>query len=64
MNMANDEWKPLDFSGLRARLVEIKSLLEQAAALGAAQDAARLEAMAELQHQNQKQEQTRGDRRR
>lgn len=60
--MANDEWKPLDFGGLRARLVEIKSLLEQAAALGAAQDAARLEAMAELQHQNQ--EQARGDRRR
>jgi hypothetical protein len=60
--MAKDEWKPLDFGSLRARLVEIKSLLEQAAALGAAQDAARLEAMAELQHQNQ--EQARGDRRR
>lgn len=62
MNMNDDGWKPLDFGGLRARLVEVKSLLEQAAALGAAQDAARLEALAELQRQNQ--EQARGDRRR
>lgn len=59
--MNNDGWKPLDFGDLRARLVEIKSLLEQAAALGAAQDAARLEAMAELQHRDK--EQARGHRR-
>jgi hypothetical protein len=59
--MNSDGWKPLDFGGLRARLVEIKSLLEQAAALGAAQDAARLEAMVELQRQDK--EQARGNRR-
>ena len=59
--MANGEWKPLDLGALRARLVEIKSLLEQAAALGAAQDAARLEALAELQHKNQ--ERARGNKR-
>jgi len=57
--MANSEWKPLDVSELRARLVEVKSLLEQAAALGAAQDAARVEAMAELHHRNE--EQARGN---
>jgi hypothetical protein len=57
--MTKGEWKPLDLGALRERLVEIKSLLEQAAALGAAQDAARVEAMAELHHKNQ--EQARGD---
>ncbi len=42
------EWSTLDLEGLRGRLVEIKDLLEQAAAVGLAQDADRLEAMAKI----------------
>lgn len=42
-------WAPLDLSGLVARLEEAKALLEQAAVLAAAQDSARLAAMADLQ---------------
>lgn len=61
--MSNNEWKSLDFSELRARLVEIKSLLEQAAALGAAGDAARVEAIAELHIKNKEQERGEHERR-
>ena len=42
-------WKPLDPSGLRARLAEVRALLVQAAAVGLAQDTDRLEKLAELE---------------
>lgn len=42
-------WEPLDASGLVERLREAQSLLERAAAVAAAEDGARLTAMAELQ---------------
>ncbi len=42
------EWRSFDLETLRARLVEIKDLLEQAAAVGLAQDADRLEALTRL----------------
>jgi hypothetical protein len=43
------QWKTLDLSELQRRLTEVKLLLEQAAALAAAQDANRLASMTELQ---------------
>jgi hypothetical protein len=47
--MDDPAWRPLDFEGLRRRLVEVKSLLEQAAAVGLAQDVAKIDAAAELE---------------
>ncbi len=40
-----NRWESFDMSHLVSRLEEAKSLLEQAAALGAAQDRSRLEVM-------------------
>lgn len=57
------EWTKFDPEGLRDRLVQVKSLLEQAAAVAAAQDAAKLEAMTDLA-QKQKEEESFGHRRR
>jgi len=45
---ADPRWGSFDLDGLRSRLVEIKDLLEQAAAVGIAQDADRLEALTRL----------------
>jgi len=42
------DWKPLDPTGLKARLAEVRALLVQAAAVGLAQDTDRLEKLAEL----------------
>ncbi len=47
-------WKPLDPSVLQARLREVKRLLEQAAAVGMAQDLQKLEKVADLAHKQQK----------
>jgi hypothetical protein len=41
-------WRPLDFSAMSRRLQEVKNLLRQAAAVGLAQDVARLEALADI----------------
>jgi hypothetical protein len=41
-------WQPLDLSGLAERIETARHLLEEAAAVVAAQDAARLTAAAEL----------------
>lgn len=46
--MTDPKWEPFDLDGLRARLVEVKELLEQAAAAGLAQDLDRLEALTKL----------------
>lgn len=43
-------WKPVDLGGTRKRLAEVKRLLEQAAAVGLAQDVARIEAIVELEN--------------
>ncbi len=43
------KWEPLEFHALEQRIEEIKHLLAQAAAVGAAQDAAMLERLTELQ---------------
>ncbi|MCY1032123.1 hypothetical protein OV207_11690 [Corallococcus sp. BB11-1] len=42
-------WSPLDAEALRERLEQVKALLLQAAAVGVAQDAERLEKMLELE---------------
>ena len=42
------KWKPLDPKGLKERLSHVKALLVQAAAVGLAQDVAKLEQYAEL----------------
>jgi hypothetical protein len=63
--MDDQQWKPLGFDGLRKRLVEVKKLLEQAAAVGMTQDVARLEAAAELERRARElEERGRPDRRR
>jgi len=41
-------WAPLDFGGMYDRLSRAKALLEQAAALGAVKETARVERMSEL----------------
>ena len=41
-------WKPLDPSGLKERLAQVRALLVQAAAVGMAQDVSKLEQYAEL----------------
>lgn len=46
--MSDPTWKPLDPAGLRARLVSIKTLLCQAAAVSLARDTQTLEGLAEL----------------
>jgi hypothetical protein len=63
--MDDPAWRPLDLEGLRQRLVEVKSLLEQAAAVGMAQDVTKLEAAAELERRaREPQDRGRPDRRR
>ncbi|HTV21061.1 MAG TPA: hypothetical protein VMG12_20390 [Polyangiaceae bacterium] len=47
--MNDPNWKPFDLAGLRQRLVDVKSLLEQAAAVGMAHDVERLDAIAEAE---------------
>jgi hypothetical protein len=44
----NNDWDRLRLDGIRDRLAEIRNLLRQAAAVGLAQDVARLETLAEL----------------
>ena len=51
--MDGPTWKTLDAEGLRERLARVKALLVQAAAVGLAQDAARLERMVELAQRHQ-----------
>ncbi|MFO0762619.1 MAG: hypothetical protein U0359_39635 [Byssovorax sp.] len=46
------EWQRLDLGGMRQKLEEIKGLLEQAVAVGLAQDMARLDALAELERRS------------
>ena len=46
--MRDPTWKPLDPTGLRARLVAVKTLLCQAAAVSLARDTHTLEQLAEL----------------
>lgn len=41
-------WRPLDFDELRSKLVRVRELLEQAAAVGLARDAERLESASQL----------------
>jgi hypothetical protein len=48
-NKPDDKWKPLDPVGLKQRLLEVRSLLVQAAAVSLAQDTDRLEKMTELE---------------
>jgi hypothetical protein len=48
-------WQPLDLSRLTERIEEARDLLQQAAAVAAAQDGARLAAVAEL-HRRQGEE--------
>ncbi len=47
--MRDDEhsWEPMKLTGLRRRLVEVQTLLQQAAAVGLAQDVAKLQTLAE-----------------
>ncbi len=47
--MTDPSWKPLDPSTLQERLREVKTLLEQAAAVGLAQDVDRLKKLTELE---------------
>ncbi|CAM3932097.1 hypothetical protein G4177_11740 [Corallococcus sp. ZKHCc1 1396] len=47
--MKEPGWSPLDAEALRERLEQVKALLLQAAAVGVAQDAERLEKMLELE---------------
>jgi hypothetical protein len=44
----NKDWERLRLDGIRDRLAEIRNLLRQAAAVGLAQDVARVETLAEL----------------
>lgn len=67
MTVAADEqrgWQPLGFEGLKARLLEAKRLLEQAAAVGLAQDVARLQALAEAERDRERDKRGRPDQRR
>jgi hypothetical protein len=45
---AAPDWAPLELDSLRARLVEVRDLLQQAAAAGLAQDLDKLEAITKL----------------
>lgn len=62
--MSDPTWLPLDPSALRERLEEVKALLLQAAAVGAVQDAARLEKMIELEQRTREDARGRPHRRR
>ena len=44
-------WQQLEIAGIRERLVEVRNLLRQAAAVGLAQDVSRLETLADLHEQ-------------
>lgn len=46
--MAETRWTPLQLDGLGRRLVEVRDLLQQAAALAAATDLARARELSEL----------------
>ena len=45
------DWQDLKLTGIRRRLTEVRNLLRQAAAVGLAQDVARMETLAELHEQ-------------
>ena len=62
--MSDPSWKPLDPSALRKRFEQVKALLVQAAAGGLAQDAARLERLAELEKRTREDARGRPHRRR
>ena len=62
--MKAPDWSPLDASVLRERLEEVKALLLQAAAVGVAQDAERLEKMMELEQRTREDARGRPHRRR
>jgi hypothetical protein len=62
--MSDPKWQPWNLDALRARLVEVKDLLEQAAVVGAVQDAGRLEAMARLAQKTRENDDGRRRRRR
>lgn len=51
------DWQQLTLSSIRERLVHARNLLQQAAAVGLAQDVDRMETLAELQQSGD----TRGD---
>jgi hypothetical protein len=46
--MSDPKWEPFNLDELRARLVEVRDLLQQAAAAGVAQDLDRVEALTKL----------------
>jgi hypothetical protein len=60
----DEGWTPLDATGLRERLQEVKALLLQAAAVGVAQDADRLEKLMELERHTREDARGRPHRRR
>jgi hypothetical protein len=62
--MSDSDWKPLEASVLRERLEEVKALLLQAAAVGLAQDAERLEKLQELERHTREDARGRAHRRR
>ncbi|RYZ43647.1 MAG: hypothetical protein EOO71_02800 [Myxococcaceae bacterium] len=62
--MKEPGWSPLDATVLRERLEEVKALLLQAAAVGVAQDAERLEKMLELEQHTREDARGRHPRRR
>ncbi|WP_147451951.1 hypothetical protein [Corallococcus sp. CA041A] len=62
--MQAPDWKPLEASVLRERLEEVKALLLQAAAVGVAQDAERLEKLMELEQRTREDARGRVQRRR
>ncbi|RKG63722.1 hypothetical protein D7V80_29570 [Corallococcus sp. CA054B] len=62
--MKEPGWKPLEASVLRERLEQVKALLLQAAAVGVAQDAERLEKLMELEQRTREDARGRVQRRR
>ncbi|GMU10193.1 MULTISPECIES: hypothetical protein [Corallococcus] len=62
--MKEPGWSPLEASVLRERLEEVKALLLQAAAVGLAQDAGRLEKLMELEQRTREDARGRVQRRR
>jgi hypothetical protein len=51
MNQPPEDWRQLELSGIRERLIEVRNLLRQAAAVGLAQDVSCLETLADLHKQ-------------
>lgn len=51
MSNSSNRWQKYDLGHIAERLQEVKALLEQAAALGAAQDTQKIEALAETEQQ-------------